>query len=113
MSLLSLLSRYSRHKKRRLMTSFFKCGRSSKIRTCDLTSPRRTRYQAALYPECKQGIQLLAGCILMIYLFNAIKNQQNHVIYLLRVLIVQIMAVLSLLDSHLAVLFDKIDAINH
>lgn len=28
-----------------------KYGRSSKIRTCDLTSPRRTRYQAALYPE--------------------------------------------------------------
>ena len=36
-----------------LYAGFFttKCGRSSKIRTCDLTSPRRTRYQAALYPE--------------------------------------------------------------
>ena len=95
------------------MTSFFKYGRSSKIRTCDLASPRRTRYQAALYPECKLGIHLLAGCIIMIYLFNAIKNQQNHVIYLFSELIAQNIAVLSLFNTDFTVLLDKIDTINH
>jgi len=56
---------------------------------------------------------LLAGCIIMIYLFNAIKNQQNHVIYLFSELIAQNIAVLSLFNTDFTVLLDKIDTINH